>query len=390
MRVFKQCWTVWLFLLLFPVCSVNAASGPTIRLERVPEEGLQPQALVDSKGTLHLIYLNGDPKACDVQYVRRPAGQSRFSTPLRVNSKPRSALAIGTVRGAQIALGRDGRLYVAWNGSSRASTKPSGAAAMLFSRMTDSGDAFEPQRDLMTSTTHLDGGGSVAADNQGRVYVVWHGHRTTGPQEEIDRGVFMATSTDDGKTFANERQINSPGTGVCGCCGLKAFADIHGCLAVLYRSANLAGNRDSVLLLSTNFGASFTTKVLGEWHVSTCPMSTHELGMGPAGLTGMWEKGGQVYLGSISSDLLDSFTAVAAGGLPKDRKHPTFTWGNGKNAPMLIAWTEGTGWEKGGSLAWECLDSNKVETASGHAEGVPVWSYAAAVVEKDGSFVLFY
>jgi hypothetical protein len=372
------------------VYSAMAGSAPEVRLERVPEGGVQPQILVDSLGTLHLVYLKGDPKACDVVYTRRLGGQPNFSSALRVNSKPGSAIAVGTVRGAQMALGRKGRVHVVWNGSDLASTDPSGNSPMLYSRLAESGNGFEPQRNLMTSTIHLDGGSSVAADAEGHVYVVWHGHKRIGPQEEIDRRVFVAFSADDGRTFTAEREVNPSDTGVCGCCGLKAFADHRGSLAILYRSANPAGNRDSVLLLSTNNGASFASKVLGQWHVSTCPMSTHELGQGPGGLTGMWEKEGQVYLVPILPGRLDSITAMAAGGNTGNRKHPTFALGKAKWAPLLIAWTEGTGWEKGGSLAWECLDAGGAQIAAGHVDGVPVWSFAAAAAEEDGSFVVFY
>src|SRR4030095_8394469 len=111
----------------------------------------------------------------------------------------------------------------------------------------------------------------------------------TGPQEEIDRGVFVAFSTDDGKTFTPERQVNPSDTGACGCCGLKAFVDDHDSLAILYRSANLSGNRDSVLLLSTNYGSSFQATVVGQWHMSTCPMSTYALGTAEGRLFGSWE-----------------------------------------------------------------------------------------------------
>ncbi len=372
------------------ICSVGANSDPLVQFLRVPEAGVQPQVLIDATGTVHLVYLKGAAKACDVMYCRRPAGGSKFTSPMRVNSKPGSAIAIGTVRGAQIALGRNGRLHVVWNGSEQASTKPSASAPMLYSRLNDAGDGFEPQRDLITCTTHLDGGGSVAADAQGHVYVVWHGHKRTGPQEEIDRAVFVAFSSDEGKTFTHERQVNPPDTGVCGCCGLKAFADEKGELAILYRSANLAGNRDSVVLLSTNYGSSFAATVLGEWHVSTCPMSTHALGQGRSGLFGMWEKQGQIYFESLAAVGHASNEPTAALGDRSDRKHPTFAIGRSEARPLLVAWTEGTGWEKGGSLAWECLDAKGARLDSGRLDGVPVWSYAAAVAEPDGSFTLIY
>jgi hypothetical protein len=371
--------------------AATSSSDARVALVRVPDRGVQPEALVDAQGTLHLVYLAGDPKACDVMYVRRPPGQTNFSSPLRVNSQPGSAIAMGTVRGAQLSLGRNRRVHVVWNGSERASTGPAGGAPMLYSRLNDSGDAFEPQRDIMTSTTHLDGGGSVAANTDGRVYVVWHGHKTRGPQEEIDRGVFVAFSRDEGKTFSAERQVDPAETGVCGCCGLKAFADGHGSLAILYRSANQNGNRDSTLLLSTDYGVSFTTELLGQWHVSTCPMSTQALGQGRHALLAMFEKEDQIYLASILPNRREAIASmVGPPGNQGARKHPTFAVGKTKAAPLLLAWTEGTGWEKGGALAWQCINAGGHVRASGRVEGVPVWSFAAAVPEPDGSFTIIY
>jgi hypothetical protein len=122
---------------------------------------------VDAKGTLHLNYFKGnDATAGDLFYVRREPGSERFSEPIRVNSRPRTASAAGSVRGGQIALGKGGRLHVVWNG-----------LGTDYARLNDAGTAFEEQRNLMWKTQVLDGGGTVAADGVGNVYVVWHGQR---------------------------------------------------------------------------------------------------------------------------------------------------------------------------------------------------------------------
>jgi hypothetical protein len=261
---------------------------------------------------------------------------------------------------------------------------------MLYARLNDDGTAFEPQRNLMTSTTHLDGGGSVAADAEGHVYVVWHGHRKTGPQEEIDRAVFVAFSNDDGSHFTPERQVNPAETGVCGCCGLKAFTDAQGTLGIVYRSANVMGNRDSVLLISTNQGSAFSATVLGQWHVSTCPMSTPALTPSGAGLLAMWETSGQIFFAPAVENSAKPLRARQAEGSPGNRKHPTAATLGHKGSPTLLAWTEGTGWEKGGALAWECVDEQGTELTSGRIDGVPVWSFAAALALPDGGFALIY
>ena len=362
----------------------NLIAAGKVTLLRVPDGGVQPRTAADTTGKIHLVYLKGDPKACDVFYATKEAGRTNFLKPLSVNTQPGSAIAVGTVRGADIALGRGGRTHIAWNGSQQAGA--SDGAPMLYARLNDARDNFEPQRNLMTSTTHLDGGGSVAADADGNVYVIWHGHRRAGPQDERHRAVFLARSTDDGKTFAPEQEISPEGSGACGCCGLKAFADTSGRLAVLYRAANAAGNRDVTLLVSRDHGNTFQSSVLGPWKISMCPMSTMSLGEEDDGrLLAAWETAGQVWYSKIGGKAGDSATPVSVPGNAGQRKHPVLT-SSAKGSGIFLAWTEGTGWARGGSLAWERVESGE----SGWAEGVPVWGSVAAVAELDGGFTIIY
>jgi hypothetical protein len=261
---------------------------------------------------------------------------------------------------------------------------------MLYTRLDDSGERFEPQRNLTTSTMNLDGGGSVAADGDGNVYVVWHANPRIGAEEdEVHRGVYLARSSDSGKSFAAERQVNPPQTGACGCCGLKAFADRNGRLAILYRAADAVGNRDMVLLVSTNHGDSFQSRVLGKWRISTCPMSTQALGDGPRNsLLAMWETEGQVYRASLNIGANLNPGVFAASGKPAERKHPAFSL---TGSQLLMTWVEGTGWAKGGALAWECIDLTNDTRSSGRLEGVPPWTFPAAMPGKDGcSFIILY
>jgi hypothetical protein len=218
---------------------------------------------VDAGGTLHLIYFKGEAGAGDVFYVRRRAGEERFSDPIRVNSRPGSAIAVGTIRGGQLALGKGGRVHVAWNGSG----KDEQARGMLYARLNDAGTAFEKQRDLMRDTDVLDGGGSVAADGAGNVTVVWHARKKGGEPGEEHRRVWVARSADEGKTFAKEVPAWREATGACACCGLRAFADREGSVYVLYRSANARVNRDVYLLVSKDKGAGFRGALVHRWKV---------------------------------------------------------------------------------------------------------------------------
>ena len=58
---------------------------------------------------------------------------------------------------------------------------------------------------------------------------------------------------------------------------------------------------------------------------------------------------------------------------------------------VLLAWAEGTAWQKGGDVAWQLFDaSGRPDAEKGRAEGVPVWSLVSAVSRPDGSFVIYY
>src|SRR4051794_16953908 len=71
-----------------------------VTLLRTPGKGIQPQTVLDDKGVLHLIYFSGVDGAGDIFYVRSENAGGAFSKPLRVNSQPGSAIAIGNIRGA--------------------------------------------------------------------------------------------------------------------------------------------------------------------------------------------------------------------------------------------------------------------------------------------------
>ena len=239
-----------------PVLKEPTAKRGGVSHLRVPNGGIQPQAVADAKGALHLIYFKGDKAdAGDLFYVRRDAGKERFSEPIRINSRPGSACAAGTVRGGQISLGRGGRLHVVWNG-----------VGTDYARINDSGTAFEEQRNLMQQTQYADGGGTVAADDAGNVYVMWHGN-LKGEDGEDKRKAWVARSTDEGKTFSQEAPAWMEPTGACACCSTRAFADRKGVVYLLYRSATAKVNRDIYVLSSADRGRSFQELLVHKWKV---------------------------------------------------------------------------------------------------------------------------
>ena len=363
-----------------------------VRLLRVPHDGIQPEAIVDGHGVLHLLYFSGAPASGNLFYVRSSDGGTTFSAPVRVNSQDGSAVAAGTIRGGQLALGREGRVHVVWNGSDAATPKaPANPATgrpgspLLYSRSNPQGTAFEPQRGLIHHSYDLDGGGSVAASVDGHVYAAWHGSPLDAPPGEDRRRVWIARSLDDGATFADDEMAWREPTGTCGCCGMRMLAGPARALVVLYRSASSPTDRDVFVLASTDGGQSFRGSRVQPWHIGSCPMTSMALASTSDRMYGAWETAGQVSFGAIDLAGGRITQRVDAPGEGGTRKHPRLAVN--AHGETLLVWTDGTAWARGGSLAWQAFDDSGHPTSQhGSLPGIPVWSFAATVSRPDGGF----
>lgn len=371
------------------------SSSDAVRLLRVPHGGIQPDVAVGDSGVLHALYFLGEPRAGDLFYVRSSDNGLTFSKPIRVNSQVASAIAAGTIRGGQLAIGRGSRVHVVWNGSDAARPRggvnpATGRAGMplLYARLTRGGTAFEPQRSLMRRTYNLDGGASVTADRSGNVMVAWHGNDAEGTEsDEGSRRVWIAWSSDEGRTFAPESPAWTEPTGACGCCGMRMLAAANNTVYLLYRSAAGLVNRD-LYLLTSNERRLFRGTRIHEWHVAACPMTSMSLVDANSRVHGAWETGGQVYFALLGR------TGPIAGpfappGEARGRKHPRIAVNS--TGQILLTWTEGASWARAGTLRWQVFDaSGQAVGQSGGGEELPVWSFAAPVAHPDGKFTIFY
>jgi hypothetical protein len=368
------------------------APDPGVKLLRVPNGGIQPQAIVDRSGVLHLLYYIGERTHGDLYYVTSQNLGGTWSQPLRVNCHPGSALAMGAIRGGQLALGRSGHVYVLWNGSSEA--QPPGlinpesgrpGAPLLFSRLNDSHTAFEPERNLMTHTFGLDGGSTIANGLAGDIYVAWHAKASGAPAGEVGRQVWIAASHDDGKTFSAEQPASTNPTGACACCGMAMNVDKRGRVRILYRSAMQNVHRDIHLLASGANTRTFADRELDSWQIGACPVTSMALAEGAGKIEAAWENAGQVLFQDLEAT---PSTPSAAPGEPKARKHPRLAIQ--ANGDTLLAWIETSGWGHPGSLSWQLYDSGgKPQGPKGSAAGVPPWSFAAVVATPAGWLVLY-
>src|SRR3954465_1535800 len=336
--------------------AVPTSTIPSVGVVPLPAGAIQPQTVIDAKDVIHVVYFSGTPAAGDLYSIKLAADGHRLTEPVRINSIEGSALATGSVRGAQVSLGRNGVVHVAWHGAKPIAGGGADTVPMWYSRSID-GAHFEPQRTVSGSSKNLDGG-SVAADAAGRVAVVWHamgavpgeGHRT----------VYIAKSSDDGASFSAEAPATPAPIGACGCCGMRALFDRSGTLHVLYRAATNDPNRDTTWLMIRD-GSPLPPVRVHPWELQSCPMSTYALAESGDGLVAAWETAQQIYSASLDpkSATVGPIVPVPGSGV---RKHPSVAVN--RTGERLLAWTEGTAWNRGGTAAWRLTDSSGKQLAS--------------------------
>lgn len=200
--------------------------------------------------------------------------------------------------------------------------------------------------------------------------------------------MFVAQSSDNGANFTPERSVSPKAIGACGCCGLKSAAAPDGTVYTLYRSARGREDRDTTLLRSRDHGATFDILPIDPWKASQCPMSLPSVAPLNNGVLLAWETGRHVRYARLDAGATQTPESITPPGSGR-RRHPVAV-ANSKGM-VLMAWSEGTGWQKGGSVEWQLFDATgKPMGALHHATGLPVWSLPAAAALPDGSFMLTF
>lgn len=144
-----------------------------------------------------------------------------------------------------------------------------------YTRSTDGGKTFEPERNVQDTQAGSDSP-TVIADRDGRVLVFWLDART-GKDENSPTAhpILLARSRDNGATFSKNEIVKHDHPGLaCACCRLEARMGADGNAYVAFRSG-YQNIRDFYLLKGRKDENDFKAVRVSvdNWKLEGCPMS---------------------------------------------------------------------------------------------------------------------
>jgi len=372
-------------IILFGMLSCTKESLREVQFIKLQEGHIQPKVAVDTEGIVHILSYKGEAGAGDIYYGTILPGDTTISHMVRVNDLPGAAIAAGTIRGAQLAVGKDGTVHVLWNGSGETRSLAEDSTALfplLYSRKMPGETSFSKARNIISKAWGLDGGSSIAANDHGGVFIAWHAP-LPGKKGEENRRVWLSISKDNGENFSEEDIISDSSHGVCGCCGLQLHNGPEG-LYTLYRNVDGNGGRNIHLISLGKDGKEAKDILADHWPIDGCPMSSSTLFSAEKGVFGAWEAEKKITFAKVSGTDLELKSPQTQN---EGSRHPSIV---SLEDHIMLVWSEGTGWNKGGDAAWEIIGPSGKTINSGKMKGaVPVWGFATAFARDNGFSIIY-
>jgi hypothetical protein len=285
-------------------------------------DAAEPAIAPAGDGSIYVVWVNHDAKQADVMLARfNEAGQLQGS-PVRVNKQTGAATAW---RGDQpsVAVAPDGAVHVLW--TARVDAGENHGTDVYLSSSTDRGQSFATEvkvNDDKAPGPH--GMHSLAVAGDGRIYAVWLDERNVhapkpstkgeGHHMESNRDVYLAYSTDGGRSFSANKKVASE---ACPCCKTALTVSSDGTLYAGWRQVLPGSFRHIAVAGSTDGGKNFSSPVIvsdDRWVLQGCPVSGPSLSVDRASgnLKVVWYAAGEgtaagVYFAE-SKDKGQSFT----------------------------------------------------------------------------------
>lgn len=370
--------------------ATNAAPAP-LQLSADGVDAAEPTTAVGSDGSFYVAWVNHEAKQADVMLGRFDANGKAAGAPVRVN--PEAGVATAW-RGdpPSVAVAKNGSVYVVWTARVEADGKK--GTELYLSTSNDRGQTFAaPVKINDDKTPAAHGMHALDVADDGRIYVSWLDERNVaapkpstkadGHHMESNSELFIADSSDGGRTFSRNRKV---GAEACPCCKTALAVAADGTVYISWRHV-LPGNfRHIAVTSSSDAGATFSKPVIvsdDKWMLQGCPVSGPSLAAEGGVLKVLWYAAGEgnapgLYVAE-SKDKGQSFSPRQLLAQEGVRGTPVLA-ANG-SADVAI-------WEMTGGAAAE----TKFRKLANESAPVSVGTNAelpAAVAGKDGLFVAY-
>ena len=244
-------------------------------------DAAEPATAAAADGTFYVSWVNHDSKQADVMLAHFNHKAEMLGAPVRVNRQPGVVTAW---RGDQpsVAVAPDGAVYVLWTARVNAGDKH--GTDIYLSASTDRGQSFTSEvkvNDDKAPGPH--GMHSLAVAKDGRIYASWLDERNVhapkpstkaeGHHMESNRDLYIAYSTDGGRTFSANRKVASD---ACPCCKTSLAVSADGTLFAGWRQVLPGNYRHIAVASSTDGGTKFSAPVIvsdDRWMLQGCPVS---------------------------------------------------------------------------------------------------------------------
>ena len=374
--------------------TVPVLSSPLVLVSAEGVDAAEPATGVDPDGSFYVAWVNHAPEnRADVMIGRYEPGKTPAPA-VRVNPKSGTATAW---RGDQpsVAVGKNGSVYVVW--TERVEAEGKKGTDLYLSVSSDLGQTFAaPVKINDDKGPAAHGMHSLGVATDGRVYVSWLDERNVatpkpstkgeGHHMESNRELFIADSSDGGRTFSRNRKIAAD---ACPCCKTALAIASDGTIYVGWRHVLPGDYRHIAVTTSSDAGATFSKPVIvsdDKWVLHGCPVSGPSLSVADNGtLKVLWYAAGEANAPGLyvaeSKDKGQSFSARQQLAQEGVRGTPVLAVANGGNAELAI-------WEMAGAQGSEtkfrAVGQNGPATSIGLNAELP-----AAAVSKDGLFVAY-
>ncbi|MDB5014633.1 MAG: hypothetical protein JWQ25_2835 [Daejeonella sp.] len=241
-------------------------------------EGQQPNAGIDSKGIIRMVYGTGEKIFCITSVDE---GRS-FSKPVLVGIVAK--MHLGNTRGPQIASSKKYSIITAID-------KEGNIHSFMLNHSSTVWTALKKVNDVKDSAP--EGLMALTADGNDNFYAVWLDLR-----EKHNNNIYFSSLAPAKPTWAvNKLVYKSPDEHVCECCKPNVY--VHENKLVISFRNWLMGSRDIYYTVSTDYGKSFGKPIKsgsGTWKLNGCPMDGGGLVINNTGsIATAWQRNGEIY-----------------------------------------------------------------------------------------------